>query len=188
MQLQPDELEFAFSPDPIVGWRIWRVERGIDRKLSAFDLAAELREVEREGATLPVENLFRYRLRSLTQQALWPPGIRMEAACNAGEQAEPHRPGPEPGCECGIWAYRSRRFAEETLLDYMYCGRALALGRIALWGRLIEQERGWRAQYGYPLAIEVYGGAAEVAEDLRLSYRVKAEPAYWPVSGGSRAA
>ena len=79
MHSQLAELELAFSTEPVVGWRLWRVAREIDRKISALDLAAELLEAERRGEVGVVERLFRYRLRSLTQPHLWPPRKPLES-------------------------------------------------------------------------------------------------------------
>jgi hypothetical protein len=195
MKLQPLELELVFSTDPVVGWRIWRAERAIDRTISALELALELREAEREGVERPAERLFHYRLRSLTQPSFWPPWARMESFCGAEQrlQTHPQSPGPEAQCECGVWAFRSRDLAERTLLDYAQSGRTLAVGRVTLWGRIIEQELGWRAQFGYPVELEVYGASDEIAADLALAYGIDASPRTWPTAGpqanpGSRAA
>lgn len=193
MSQPPAELELAFSTEPVVGWRIWRAERGIDRRMSAFQLALELREAEREGVERPAESLFHYRLRSLTQPAFWPAGARMESICGAGQRAllHPQSPGPEARCECGLWAFRSRDLARRTLLDYAQSGRILALGQVTLWGRIIEQEFGWRAQFGYPVELEVYGAGEEIAADLAFAYGIGVTPRPWPTARaepGSRAA
>ena len=195
MRLQSAELELVFSTDPVVGWRIWRAERGIDRKISALELAHELREAEREGVERPAESLFHYRLRSLTQPSFWPLRARMESFCSAEQrlQTHPQSPGPEARCECGVWAFHSRDLAERTLLDYAQSGGTLAVGRVTLWGRIIEQELGWRAQFGYPVELEVYGASEEIAADLALAYGIDAISKPWPATGpltkpGSQAA
>jgi hypothetical protein len=168
-----DELELAFSTEPIVGWRVWRVLRPIDRKLSALELAAELLEAEQRGEPRPVERLFRYRLRSLTQPVFWPPRTRLEARCNV-ERADgfAHGGGPDAYCECGLWALRCRDLAEHVLASYADSGVSLALGRLALWGRIVEQERGWRGQYAYPLDLTVLSGTGEMERDLREDYGI----------------
>lgn len=187
------DLELAFSTDPVVGWRIWRVERRIDRRMSALDLALELREAERSGVERPAEALFDYRLRSLTRPEFWPTRARMEAVCSReGPSAHRYSAGPEADCECGIWAFRSNQSAERTLLDYAQSGRVLALGPVSLWGRIIEQEHGWRAQFAYPVDIQLYGALEEVALNLGVSYGIEARARPWPVADslepGSRAA
>lgn len=189
---QPD-LELAFSTDPVVGWRIWRVERRIDRKISALDLALELREAERAGVERPAEALFDYRLRSLSQPEFWPTRARLESLCGRESHlAHRYSAGPEADCECGIWAFRAYDLAERTLLDYAQSGRVLARGRVSLWGRIIEQEHGWRAQFAYPLEIDLYGAPEEVALDLAVAYGIEASARPWPIAEplepGSRAA
>jgi hypothetical protein len=186
------DLELAFSTDPVVGWRVWRVERPVDRRMSALDLALELREAERAGVERPAEALFDYRLRSLTQPEFWPMRTRMESVCGRGPSAHPYSAGPEADCECGIWAFRAHLSAERTLLDYAHSGRLLALGPVSLWGRLIEQELGWRAQFAYPLELEIYGASEEVAADLGAAYGIEATSKPWPepdaLEPGTRAA
>jgi hypothetical protein len=174
MRPQPLDLELAFDTEPIVGWRVWRVERGIDRKLTALQLATELLEAERAGETRPVERLFEYRLRSLTQPGHWPPRRRLESRCHGrdGARSPAHEPGPQASCECGVWAFQSRESAEEILQRYAHSTSVLALGRALLWGRIIEQEKGWRAQYAYPVEVVIHGGTAEMANDLVEAYGV----------------
>jgi hypothetical protein len=176
----PSDLELAFSTDPLVGWRLWRVEREIDRKRSALELALELRDAERAGERNPVERLFRHRLRSLTQADLWPPRRRLESTCGLDAGAAVHAAGPDPDCDCGVWALKMREHAFETLLGYAQSGRPLALGRISLWGRIVEGANGWRGQYAYPLDLELYGSDDATARDLAADYGVAVVVAGWP--------
>jgi hypothetical protein len=167
------ELELAFSTQPIVGWRIWRVTRGIDRRMSTLQLANELLEAERRGEVRPVERLFRYRLRSLTQPGLWPPGRRLQSSCEReGVDDATHEAGPDAVCACGIWALRQRGGAERLMGSYRDSGGATALGRVALWGRIIEHENGWRGQFAYPLDVVVFNGTEEMARDIGDAYAV----------------
>ena len=185
------DLELAFSTDPVVGWRVWRVERPVDRRMSALDLALELRDAERDGAERPAEALFHHRLRSLTQPEFWPTRTRMESICGEqGQSIHPYSAGPEADCECGVWAFRTYALAERKLLDYAHSGRALALGGVSLWGRIIEQELGWRAQFAYPLEVELYGASEKAAVDLGAAYGIEATAKPWPAAGSvdSRAA
>jgi hypothetical protein len=56
-------------------------------------------------------------------------------------------PTPVAGCTCGIYASSSLR----TLVTSTPAMPAVsAVGTVALWGRVIEHERGWRAEYAYP--------------------------------------
>jgi hypothetical protein len=52
-------------------------------------------------------------------------------------------------------------FAGRNPRDYSVYGGSndtgIALGRVALWGRIVEHELGYRAEYAYPSAIVVVG-------------------------------
>jgi hypothetical protein len=50
-----------------------------------------------------------------------------------------------------------------------------AIGRVALWGRVIEHEKGWRAQYAYPYALHVESEDEAVALAVRRVYAVDVE-------------
>jgi hypothetical protein len=55
-------------------------------------------------------------------------------------------------CDCGIYA-AARPTTLAPYLDSSWPGRKsvdLALGRVRLWGTVIECERGWRGQHAYP--------------------------------------
>jgi hypothetical protein len=63
------------------------------------------------------------------------------------EQVE--RDTPDEACTCGIYALRSK----EALLESSYYLNNEAVGSVALWGKIIPGEDGFRAQYAYPIAI-----------------------------------
>lgn len=58
--------------------------------------------------------------------------------------------------------------------------RGLAVGQVALWGRVIEFERGWRAQFAYPTHPYAPSDDALLAHVLRERYGV-------PVAVGAQA-
>lgn len=69
----------------------------------------------------------------------WRPGEVAEAAC---KQARLHA-APNVDCSCGLHATHE--------IDELRRTRSpSALGRVALWGRVVEHELGYRAQFGYP--------------------------------------
>lgn len=59
-------------------------------------------------------------------------------------------------CECGLYARRE--------LPDGYARPGGMLGCVALWGRVIEGENGWRAERGYPLVLFA---APSIADDVR---------------------
>jgi hypothetical protein len=64
------------------------------------------------------------------------------------ELAKFHR-SPEPGCTCGVHAIKDpSRLARS--------GRTAAVvGRVAMWGRVIEHSKGYRAEFAYPSRLRL---------------------------------
>jgi hypothetical protein len=131
------------TPDyaaPLVGWRTWTAAAG------------------KSGPAL----------RSVVFECRWPPRERLVAICRHQPRSrlltrllrlEPHE-APDERCECGIYAV----FAPDLALLYMgrlgLRGAGFALiGRVALWGRVIECERGWRGTFAYPTHLYLLQGS-----------------------------
>jgi hypothetical protein len=158
------------APDyaqPLSGWRSW--------------LVAEV-----EG---------RPRIVSVVQHVLWPPRQALAAECLQGARWRDlarwrgewqRHPAPEEGCRCGIYA-ASRL---EAALQYLEGdGRRAVrgcpllhrvLGRVLLWGRVVECERGWRGERAYPQCLYLPQRQASLAELEMLAfalvdYRVSVE-------------
>jgi hypothetical protein len=49
---------------------------------------------------------------------------------------------------------------------------AAAVGRVSLWGRVIENTGGWRGQFAYPYEIVLLGGDRAMAAELRERYAI----------------
>jgi len=134
----------SVAPDyaaPLIGWRAWAA-------------------VEEKGAIM---------LRSVMFETRWPPRERLEAACvnwpRSGLLArllriEPHE-APDEGCECGIYATHAADLALPYLDRSVFLPRARSalIGRVALWGRVIECERGWRGAFAYPTHLYLLSAA-----------------------------
>ena len=87
---------------------------------------------------------------------MWEPGRPLAAVCPHGHTA------PDPACACGIYAVREPDGARRYLLgrdDLHVVGRVL--GQVALWGKVVEAQLGWRASRAYPASLEP--AAAEIA-------------------------
>ena len=89
-----------------------------------------------------------FRLASVIRDDVWPVDAELVAGCDSGHSA------PYEDCACGIHATRD----PEAVLSYLR-GRdepatvARVLGRVQLWGRVVEHERGWRAERARALDV-----------------------------------
>ena len=127
----------AVSPDyvePVHGWRLWSV----------------------------VPTGGRSRLQSLVCPSVWWPGRELVASCEASprDSLRPwrrHPPGhtaPEPHCTCGVHAMaRVRHLGTYVPPAASRLVVQRAVGRVALWGDVVEGSRGWRAARGYPAEL-----------------------------------
>jgi hypothetical protein len=124
-----EALEFAVPDgiEPIVGWRYWRGEDLNGRASSRAWLA------------------------SLNKFQTWPPGRALEARCSL----EGGHPDPPPGiaCGCGIYAATDRATLQELANPDLQT--PLVVGEVALWGRVVPAELGYRAQFAYPRRLWV---------------------------------
>jgi len=140
------------SIEPVLGWRIWHVD-------------------PTPGGP---------RLRSWAHSTEWPAGQKVEAHCRSilglALPAWSHA-APRKGHACGVYALRDRAAAETMLHELGEAGPAFnrlpaALGRVSLWGRVVENVAGWRAQFAYPYDLVLFGADDEIAAGLRRDYAV----------------
>jgi hypothetical protein len=76
----------------------------------------------------------------------WKPGEAMVAKCrNFTIYDTPCHDAPVSTCTCGIYAGKNL----EHLVEINYAGMGIH-GEVDLWGRVMECELGYRAQYAYP--------------------------------------
>jgi hypothetical protein len=133
-------LQPGLAPDyfePVIGWRSWAVVRN--------------------GAD--------FRLRSVAFTDVWPVHEAFVARCyeevsrlhlRFWRKPPRHRP-ISLDCPCGIYAAADVASAAAYLHLYddvpqrSVCHRAL--GRVALWGTVVEGELGWRSSHAYPQEI-----------------------------------
>ena len=79
-------------------------------------------------------------LRPVAKRArIWKPRIVVEAACRTSRW----HGAPDPACTCGLHGTHGLEVLRKTRCPAV-------LGRVALWGRVIEHEHGYRAQFAYP--------------------------------------
>lgn len=120
--------------EALEAWRVWRV-------------------IERGGEL---------RLASVVRRTVWPVGEPLVAECLHFSPLRallrhPHE-SPDRWCECGIYAAKLAR-AATYLDDSLPEAYARVLGRVALWGSVVECEKGFRASHAYPIELYVANDA-----------------------------
>jgi hypothetical protein len=84
-------------------------------------------------------------LRPVARRArTWRPREVVEASCRTSRLHE----APDPACTCGLHGTHDL----ETL---RWTKSPAVVGRVALWGRVIEHEHGFRARYAYPQRLRL---------------------------------
>lgn len=122
--------------EPFDGWRVWLV-------------------VESEGLL---------RLRSVVFNVVWPTRAPLAAECNRRRmnllpwRRSALHDAPLAACDCGIYATTIERTA--PYLDPRLDGPRVhrVLGRVSLWGTVIECAWGYRASAAYPAELFVPDG------------------------------
>jgi hypothetical protein len=91
------------------------------------------------------------RLTSLSFENKWPVGKEMKAKCSerSAHHKNVHRP-PQQRCGCGVYALKSLKILRNSHYFGYEC-----FGQVSLWGRIIEGDDGYRAEFAYPKAIYV---------------------------------
>ncbi|MBI4474553.1 MAG: hypothetical protein HY646_17920 [Acidobacteria bacterium] len=118
--------------EPIVGWRRWNF-------------------------------MYPHFLANLGNDTIYVPREKIEAHCEQYStigalvlrKDHSEQPAPHLTCMCGIHAYKEKsrllREIRYSLFPPAICsGLRLVYGEINLWGKVIEHEDGYRAQFGYP--------------------------------------
>lgn len=147
------ELPVEITDEPILAWRCW--------------------------FTLPTEGL----LRPIYKRGLaWKPQETQEALC-----ADEVHAAPDDACRCGIYSVCHPMLLQEVHWDHAPpkgvkpLPGIVVVGQVALWGKVIQHERGWRAQYAYPKQLYAFTDDATLAGSLRDRYQI-------PVAFGHEAA
>lgn len=120
---------------------------------------AHLTTTERHPASSPVTG-WRYwqlrpdgLLRSVTHRRIvWRPDEPQKARCLISGHA-----APNPGCACGIHAEPSLEVLREQGLC-MAPALPLIVGEVSLWGDVVTDDHGLRAEVGYPSALSLVSG------------------------------
>lgn len=154
------------APDyvnPVEGWRLWLAVDGADS----------------------------LRLASVLHHVVWPIGEPLVAVCVGWRSSifrwrlsvEQEHLAPSIGCRCGTYAIADPRSLYAYVEDRHVhrCARQWVIGRVSLWGTVIEGEHGWRASYAYPSQLFVpiakrnRHKASGIVEEM-AAYGVPVEP------------
>jgi hypothetical protein len=142
-----------FRSGVTVGWRCWRI---LEHERLGLDPTVRLCAAGRSGVP-----------------KVWEPQQPTVAVCS--DFASTHE-APWPGHECGIYAYADADEAETKFCNLRASGNSdgaigWAFGTVALWGHVVECERGWRAQYAYPLELTT-NVVDQIANEIAMLYGV----------------
>lgn len=105
---------------------------------------------------------FGMKLKS-NNKTVWEPRAKLTAECKRTDEAD----CDGIHCHCGIYAYKERAASETG--ENAPSSETHIWGEVWLWGRIVEHEQGFRAQYAYPKAFVRSG----IAEQLSEVYGVK---------------
>ncbi len=125
-------------------------------------------------------------LRSLVYPRPWPAHtavamdpLAVRAVCMRGHTS--HHP-PHRTCGCGWYGVKTVaqvltwvRFRQS--MDKLPPVRRIVIGRVALWGRVIEHEAGYRAEFAYEACL--YVGTSPLLPLLSERYRVEVYPLHF---------
>ena len=91
--------------------------------------------------------MYPHFLANLGNDTIYVPREKIEARCEQTDHSE--QQAPHMTCMCGIYAYKEKpRLLRE--IRHIYSGLRLVYGEVNLWGKVIEHEDGYRAQFAYP--------------------------------------
>jgi hypothetical protein len=126
--------------EPLIAWRAWLV-------------VAEGEEI---------------RLSSVVYRNSWPPRCELEASCHRRVFSLPGiwrkkstgHSAPAEKCRCGIHGAIEADHAASYVANDLWQDEPLrwpilhrAIGRVSLWGTVVECKDGWRASHAYPQRI-----------------------------------
>ena len=129
----------------VVAWRFWDLTEADDRVL----------------------------LQSPFRRVAWPVGEPLRAACLGvelpGSTGRRAHQAPGESCRCGVYGSTYRELRLYLRANIGRGAPACVLGRVVLFGHIVQDEPGWRASHAYPETLLVptfTRGAFAVAESL----------------------
>lgn len=109
-------------------------------------------------------------LHSCTSDCAWQPRERMDARCSYGIE---HARVPAWDCQCGFYAYKT----DAALTRSRYARGRIVIGRVALWGRVVDHDHGYRAEHAYPQVLYLRGNELDdVIRSVGERYAIECVP------------
>jgi hypothetical protein len=114
-----------------------------------------------------------YRLESPFRTNLWLAGTPLVAEClgtdiSFGARSRKHD-APAASCRCGVYGGTFRGLRSFLRGTFVPPAEPVVIGRVTLWGAVIDERSAWRAQYAYPdrlLVPTLLRSADRIAADL----------------------
>lgn len=137
--------------EPLVGWRAWKVWAPLSGSDSCPTLSSVILDTP------------------------WTPR-RKAIAEHSFDLSEKCRGLVKESCSCGIYAFKYLADAFAYLVRYrdglLGMSVEVALGQVSLWGRVIECERGFKAQFAYPRHIYLPASFSRFVPNVRSGFGV----------------
>jgi hypothetical protein len=135
--------EAPFSIEPVEAWRAWLVD---------------LRRPHRGPF-----------LRSITYRTIWPPRTAFHAHCLAQfRESLKNVPAgvvrhecPNANHRCGVYALREEQDTQAWAIQPLHVA-----GRVRLWGRILQYEKGFIAEYAYPVSLTYRVDSSAVDDEI----------------------
>lgn len=178
----PKEIPTEIVAEPIEAWRMWRVVKPQDLRLTP-EVLKMLSKKWKDGEN-PFEGLLGTKLCGVGNSVSWDQPIH-DAYCTVGVNpaqatsafmysgiaAKDHSKGvPAQYCTCGVWALNSEENLWRTIMGYDQNGGQYVYGKVQLWGRIIEHKQGYRAAHARPTELHLVRGDQETADELAAFY------------------
>lgn len=161
-QQKQKPLEKSIIAEPIEAWRVWQVVH-TDQLMLNKEMLGRLAERYDRGEN-PFVGLLSPALHSVGVQHRW----QKTETARCTQTHDPRHESPAVACSCGIWGLKDEEYLCRALANYGSC----AYGRVQMWGRIVEHDHGYRAQYAKPFSITLVGADAtpETAAAIELEY------------------
>jgi hypothetical protein len=154
----------------------WEADTGREPKLIVPDQVAVeygwrawgIRKAESEAGMPLLQSINGgHTAQAKVEKPFWQPRVPMEAICVRHDHEV-----PDERCECGLYSAKTLDHLMTMRHYYRYDPAKMfkVIGKVALWGKVIEGTQGWKATYGYPSELYLPFEAWHLHNDLHDAY------------------